>query len=347
MRLGYSRYLRNLTLAVSLLALAACGGSPVPPGITPPPSNPPPPPGGSGYSGTLVAEGTGNAHTLDLDTYDPGVRDPWVSRDTVSVYEAAAVALSQNEILIAGDSFGSLMTVEVKDLTTFGLKESFEWSDDESVGRVNALAASRDGKHLAALLKGGPRQYLEVLSRDDKTVVYSGLDIVSDDTLAWTPNDELVLALDLSAEGNPERWGAIGVIPLERFQAATDERIVIDLYATFTRGEWDAGVLDIALSSDGSQLAYTRGSDLWVMDFAPGATPHQLTTGPIYHGGAQFSPDGTAIAFAAGGAYGLDETYIIPNHRNEPLFIDVGQNAGDEYLIGVDTLVDSVLAWAP
>lgn len=346
MRLGYSRYLRNLTLAVSLLALAACGGSPVPPGITPPPSNPTPPPGGDGYRGTLIAEGTGNIHTLDLGTRNPADSDPWVSRDTATVYEEAAVVLSQNEILIAGDSFGSLMTVEVKDLTTFGLKESFEWSDDESVGRVNALAASRDGRHLAALLEGLGRPYLEVLSRDDKTVVYSGLDIVSDDTLAWTPNDELVLALDLSAEGNPERWGAIGAIPLERFYAA-DERITIDLYATFTRAEWDAGVGDIALSSDGSQLAYTRGSDLWVMDFVQNATPHQLTTGPIYHGGAQFSPDGTAIAFAAGGRYGLKETYIIPNHRNEPLFIDVGQNAGDEYLIGVDTLVDSVLAWAP
>lgn len=161
--------------------------------------------------------------------------------------------------------------------------------------------------------------------------------------MTWTPNDELVLALDLSAEGNPERWGAIGVIPLERFYAATDERI--DLYATFTCAEWDLSVSDIAVSADGSQLVYTRGTDLWVMDFAPGATAHQLTTGPVYNGGAQFSPDASAIAFVAGGR--LQETYIIPNHRSEPLFIDYAQGAGNEYLIGVDTRVDAMLAWAP
>ncbi len=339
-----ARCLKTLAFIVILVVLAACGGSPLPPGTNPPPGNTPPPIGG-GYSGTLVAEGTGYAHTLDLGTRAPTERDPWVQRDGVSVYEAAAVVLSQNELLIANDSFGSLMTVEVKDLTTFGLKENFEWSDDESVGRVNALAASRDGRHLAALLEGLGSQYLEVLDREDRTVVYSGLNIVADDTMTWTPNDELVLALNLSAEGNPERWGAIGAIPLERFQAATDDRITIDLYATFTRAEWELSIGDVAVSADGSQLLYTRGGDLWVMDFVQGATPHQLTTGPVYKGGAQFSPDTSAIAFVAGSR--LQETYIIPNHRSEPLFIDYAQGAGNEYLIGVDTLVDAMLAWVP
>jgi hypothetical protein len=299
------------------------------------------------YTGTVIAEGTGNAHTLDLNNFDPAKSDQWVSRDTISVYEAAAVVLSTNEIMIAEDSFGSFMTVQVKDLDTFGLKESFEWSDDETVGRVNSLGASRDGKYLAALVEGLGRPYLEVLEREGRRVVYSGLDIVANDTLTWTPGNELVLALNLSSEGNPERWGAIGVIPLERFLNATSANIQIDLYAIFTRAEWELGVYSPALSPDGSQLVYTYGTDLWVTDFEVGATAHQLTTGPIPKGGAQFSPDSASIVFVAGNRDFQTETYIIPNHRNEPLFIDVGQGAGNEYLIGQGTLVDTILAWRP
>jgi hypothetical protein len=327
--------MKLLKIALLSLLLTACATS----GSQHSPTTPDDP---KTYTGTLVAEGTGNAHTLDLSQ-----SDAWVSRDIVSVYEVASIVLSSNEILIAGDSFGSLLTVEVKDLDTFGLKESFEWSDDESVGRVNGLGVSRDGKYLAALLEGLGRPYLEILSRDDKRVVYSGLDIVTDNSLVWTPNNELVLALNLSSEGNPEWWGAIGVIPLERLLATKNANVDIDLYATFTRAEWEVSVRDIAISQDGSQLLYTRGTDLWVMDFEVGATPHQLTTGPVPKGGAQFSPDGKAIVFIAGNRDFQTETYIIPNHQSEPLFIDIGQGAGNDYLIARDTLVDAVLAWKP
>ena len=325
------------TTIVTLLALlvpTACGGSDSD-------GDPDPPGGGDGYTGTLVAEGTGSVHTLDL-----GSSDPWVARDNAGVYDAVAVVLPQNEVLTATDSYGSPLVVEVKDLTTFGVKENFEWPYDEEVGRVHALAVSGDGAHLAALLEKLGPQYLEVMNRDDGTVVYSGLDLISDTTLTWTSNDELVFALALSHEEDPDRWGAIGAVPLDRLYDATDE-LMIDLYAIFTRAEWEAGVREIAISSDGSQLLYTRGGDLWVVDFVPGATPHQLTTGPIYDGGAQFSPDGESIAFAAGDRDFSTETYVIPNHRDEPLFIDHGQDAGDEYLTGEDTLIDRMLAWAP
>jgi hypothetical protein len=296
-----------------------------------------------GGGGTIIAEGTGAIHTLDLDS-EPEDADPWVSRESLSVYEAASVVASEGEVLVASDSFGSPVTVAVMDLSTFGLKENFEWTDDESVGRVNGLAVSRDGQHLAALLEGLGPSYLEVLERDGRSVVYSGLNVVSDPSMAWTPDDRLVLALDLSLEENPERWGAIGVIPLDALYAATDEEITIELYATFTRAEWDSGgVRDIAVSADGSQLVYARAGDLWVMDLAPDATPNQLTTGSSKTG-AQFSPDGTEIAFVAGSDLGLRETYIIPNHRSEPLFITYGQS-GDEYLTAEETLVDRMLAW--
>jgi len=321
----------TIVTVLAMLLPAACGGSES--GGDPDP--------GDGESGRLVAEGTGAVHTLDLSS-----SDPWVARADADVYDAVAVVLSQNELLTATDSFGSAMVVEVADLETFGVVEEFEWPYDEAVGRVNGLAVTGDGQHMAALLEGLGPPYLEVVNREDLTVVYSGLDLISDDTMTWTPDDELVFALDLSHEENPDRWGAIGAVPLDRLHDAGDE-LMIDLYAIFTRAEWDAGVGGVAVSPDGSELMYTRGGELWVMDFAPGATPHQLTTGPIYDGGAQFSPDGAAIAFAAGDRDFATETYVIPNHRDEPLFIDHGQDSGDEYLTGEDTLVDRMLAWAP
>jgi hypothetical protein len=311
------------------------------------PNNPNPSDGANpnGYTGTLFAEGTGYALTLELTTRDPDNEDAWVERDSISVYEAASVILPQNEIYIANDSYGSPLTIEVKDLTTFGLKETFEWAYDESVGRVNGLAVTEDGQYLAALVEALGPTYLEILERSGKTVVYSGLDIVASNMI-WTTDNKLVLALNLSRDDNPEQWGAIGVVALERFQAATNANITIDLYATFNRAEWELGVGSLGLSQDNSQLVYTLGSDLWVMDFTPDATPHQLTTGPVYKNGAQFSPDNKFIAFSAGGQYGLDETYIIPNHRSEPLFITYGQG-GDEYLIGENTLAEKILAWKP
>jgi hypothetical protein len=118
---------------------------------------------------------------------------------------------------------------------------------------VSSLAVSQDGKYLAALLRYSSN-YLEVFNREDKSVVYSGLDIVSGGGgMVWTPKNELVVVLSLSKDDNPERWGAIAVIPLERLYAATNATIDIDLYATFNRTDWGlSGVEDIAISSDGT-----------------------------------------------------------------------------------------------
>jgi dipeptidyl aminopeptidase/acylaminoacyl peptidase len=333
----------GLTLLLTL-SLAACGGSSSSDDDSQQDDGDDGGDDGGEYSGTLIAAGTGGLHTLDLDS-EPEDSDPWVTRDSESVYESTSVVPATNEVLVAGDSFGSPVTVAVIDLGTFGLVENFEWREDDEVGRVNGFAASGDGQHLAALLEALGPSFLEVLARDGREVVYSGLDLISNGVMAWTPDDRLVFAIDLSVEDDPDRWGAIGVIPLDRFYDATDANIDIDLVATFTRAEWEAsGVSDIAVSRDGSQIVYTRVGDLWVMDLAEGATPHQLTTGAPYKGGAQFSPDGSAIAFAVGSSEGLKETYIIPNHRSDPLFITYGES-GDEYLIGEETLVDRMLAW--
>lgn len=63
--------------------------------------------------------------------------------------------------------------------------------------------------------------------------------------------------------------------------------------------------------------------------------------------GLALSPDGQRIALVAGSHLGLRETYVIPNHRGDPLFLDHRQGAGTEYLLEAKTMVDGILAWLP
>ena len=166
--------------------------------------------------------------------------------------------------------------------------------------------------------------------------------------MAWTPDDQLVVPIALSHENDPARWGAIAAFPLANLKASTNGDVDGVLLTTFTRAQWDTfGVDGVAISPDGSEMVFERAGDLWVADVEPGAAPHQLTTGPSANRGARFSPDGTHLAFASGSSLGLDETYVIPNHRDDPLFIDHSQGAGDEFLLQADTLVDFVLSWLP
>ncbi len=85
----------------------------------------------------------------------------------------------------------------------------------------------------------------------------------------------------------------------------------------------EGGVQDPRLSPDGSQIAFVRGGDLWVVEVVGGGEPRRLTHGAAgagvtrglaeyiaaeemdRHEGFWWSPDGTMIAFAE-----VDERHI-------------------------------------
>lgn len=334
-----SRLTRWLLTMVATALLAACstpgeGGNPPPRGN--PPTGAPP--------GLLVAAGTSFIHTYSLPN-----GDAWSERLRYSApWSTVTVVDSSRELIIASTSGAEPVVVEVHDLDTFGLKEAFEWPDSTDITSVHALAATRDGKYLAIVMEPLLNSFLEVVERSTGRVAYNGLSVAIGAAMAWTPDDRLVVAIDLSYQNDPNRWGAIGAFALADLEASTDGNVEGELLTTFTRAEWDTfGIDGVAISPDGTEMVFERAGDLWVADVQPGAVPHQLTTGPSRNRGARFSPDATHLAFASGGAYGLDETYIIPNHRGDPLFIDHSQDAGNEYLLEANTLVDDMLSWLP
>lgn len=290
-----------------------------------------------------MAAGTGYIHTFDMDN-----GTAWSERLSYSApWSTVTVVDARRELLIANTSGSQPVIVEAYDLGTFGLKGAFEWPESTSMTTLHALASTRDGAYLAITMEPLTDPFLEVIERETGAIVYTGLDIATGANFVWTPDDALIVAADLSYEEDVNRWGAIISFPLANLLASTDGSVAGTILTSFTRAEWDYGVDGLALSPDGTELVFERASDLWVMDVEPNATVHQLTTGPTSNHGAVFSPGGTHIAFASGGRYGLDETYVIPNHRQAPLFIDYGQDAGDQYLLEADTLVDYSLAWLP
>ena len=318
-----------------LLLLAACSS-----GVGGPGGPKPPPPGSAGR---LIAYGTSYIHTFDLRA-----GEEWTERLSYSApWSTVTVAPATHEVLIANTSGSEPVTIEVFDSTTFGLDEAFEWPNSTSISDVYVLAATHDGRYLALVMDeimSDP--FLEILDRQTGTIVYLGASLVAGSKMAWTADDELVMAADLAYLGDPETWGALVSFPLQTFLDSTNGDISGTVLTYFTRAEWGDGVSGLALSPDASELDFQRGSDLWVMDAQPGAEPHQLTTGPSSLHNAVFSPDGQFLAVAAGGTYGLDETYIIPNHRQAPIYLEHGQG-GDEYLLEPNTLVDGMLLWQP
>ena len=334
-----SRTIRTLLATLAALVLVACSTPNAGEGL-PPPGGPP----DGAPPGLLVAAGTSFIHTYALPS-----GESWSNRLTYSApWSTVTVNDDRRELLIATTSGAEPVVVKTYDLDTFGLKDTFEWPDSTMITTLHSLAATRDGAYLAVVMEPLVNPFLEVIERSTGRVVYSGLQVVTGATMAWTPDDRLVVAIDLSAEGDHGRWGAIAALPLANLEASTDGNVSGVLLTTFTRVEWDVyGIDGLAISPDGTEMVFERAGDLWVADVEPGAVPHQLTTGPSANRGARFSPDGTHLAFASGSNVGLDETYVIPNHRGAPLFIDHSQRAGDEYLLEADTLVDFVLSWLP
>ncbi len=334
------RTIRTLLSTLVALLLVACS-TPNADGGPPPEGNPPPgtPPG------LLVAAGTSYIHSFSLPD-----GDAWSSRLKYSApWSTVTVDDKRRELLIASTSGAEPVVIEVFDLDTFGLKDTIEWPDSTMISTLHAIAATRDGEYLAVVMEVLSDPFLEIIERSTGRVVYTGLTTVTGAAMAWTPDDRLVVPINYRPDDDDHSlWGAIAAISLAEFEASTDGSLDGDLLTVFTRAEWDVyGPDGVAISPDGSQMVFERAGDLWVADVVPGAVAHQLTTGPSANGGARFSPDGTHLAFASGSDLGLDETYIIPNHRDAPLFIDHSQGAGNEYLLEANTMVDFMLSWLP
>src|SRR5690606_17560647 len=208
-----SRTIRTLLVALATLLLAACNA---------PEADGGQPPKGGGPNGTppglLVAEGTGFIHTFDL----PG-GDTWSERLSYAApWSTVVVHEDRRELLIASTSGSEPVIIEVYDIDTFGLKDAFEWPDSTAITKLFSLAATDDGAYLALVMEPLLDKYLEVIERDTGRVVYRGLGIATGATMAWTPDDQLVIPIALSHENDPARWGAIAAFPLANLKASTN-----------------------------------------------------------------------------------------------------------------------------
>lgn len=333
--LGLKRTVTALTLALTLVACSTSQGDGGPPPKGGPPAGTP--------GGTLVAAGTGFFHTFDLNS-----GTEWSERMRYSApWSTEVVHQPGHELLVATTSGANPVIVQRYDLDTFGLKGADEWPDSTGILSVYSVASTHDGAYLAIIMEAFGEPFLEVIEAATGAIAFTGFEGMLASNIVWGADDRLYVTLDFSYENEPSKWGQIVAFPLANLVAATGGKLEGYALATFTRAEWHHGVSGLALSPDGDQLLFQRSSDLWVLDLEPDAEPHQLTTGPSSNHGGVFSPNGTHIAFASGSSIGLQETYVIPNHRQAPLFIDHGQGVGDEYLLEDNTMVDFMLAWLP
>ncbi len=332
-------FLRGGWLPGLVLLLAACGsgttdGQPDPGG---------PPVGGrpNPFSGTMVAAGSSQVLTIDLSA-----DGQWIERLDSSVYETLAVQPERNELLAASVSFGSPLIVRSYSLANYSLTDTFVWpdSDTRDVGRVNGLAVSPNGTHLAAVLEGLGEPFLEIVERDTKLIRFTGYLGMTGSDLLWLSDDLLVLSTHIDDPAGEVAGGIVTVSLTEL--ASGSETVTLNLLVGFGTDEWAAAKpFDFTFSHDRTQIAYAWNSDIWVKSLTDNSPPHQLTTGPSGLVGPAFSPDGNAIALVEYQRYTLRDTFIIPNHRHDPLFID-GTSAGTQaFLLEAATLVNEIMLW--
>lgn len=327
-------------LLVGILILGGCGSGTN--GETQPPGNPEPPPAGANpFSGRLVAEGTAKIHTRNL-----GASGEWAVRLDSSVYEVVAVNQAGNVLLIAGATFGSPLTVRTYNLSNFALSDTFVWPDsaERDYGRVHGLAVSPDGKHLAAVISGVGDAFLEIVNRETKEVRFTGFLGMAGNDMHWLTDDLLVMSAHTPDPAN-NLAGAIVAVSLEEL-ASGSETVNMSLLVRFNDDEWAVSTpTDFTFSHDGSQIAYAYNSDIWVRDLSDDSAPHQLTTGPTGLVGPVFSPDGNYLALVEYQRYSLRHTFVIPNHRSDPVFIDGISTETDAYLLEARTMIDTMLLW--
>lgn len=294
-------------------------------------------------AGTLVASGVGAVRTLDLSG-DGG----WQERfEIAGPYAVAAVHLPGHELYVAELDAQNPMFVNVYDLDGFGRDRSFVWPDTEDLWRVEGLAVAPDGRHVAAQLEGIGEASLQVLDMETEAVVADLPMETVEGALAWTEDLELVFAT-VGPEEDVQEYAAIVAVPLGSLTEA-DGGLETPVLQGFNQAEWGGvGVEEIAISQDGSQIAYVLDGDIWVTGRDPDAEPRQLTTGPTGLTGPAFSPDGSQIVFV-GKRYDTPfDTLVLPNDDSGPHHVDI-HNPDDSPALVLDTenLARRVLVWLP
>lgn len=105
---------------------------------------------------------------------------------------------------------------------------------------------------------------------------------------------------------------------------------------------------ELALSPDGSRLAYVLDGDIWLTFLGPGTSPTQLTTGPTSSRGPAFSPDGTRLAFVAERYYPPHEILVLPVDEDGPHQVDVDEPPiPPVQVLDADNLAEQILVWLP
>lgn len=328
-------------LLVSLLMLAGCGAGRTGTGSMPPEGPQPPPGDNSPFTGRLIAEGTAKVHTKDLS-----VNGDWTVRLDSSVYEVIAVHQPAGELMTARATFGSPLTVSTHSLNNFALTDTFVWPDsaERDYGRVHGLAVSTDGKHLAAVISGVGDAFLEIVNRETKEVRFTGFLGMAGNDLHWLTDDLLVMSAHTPDPAN-NLAGAIVAVSLAEL-ASGSGTVNMRLLVPFSADEWAVSQpTDFSFSHDGTEIVYSYNSDIWVRNLDDDLAPHQLTTGPTGLVGPVFSPDGRHLALVEYQAYSLRHTFVIPNHRADPVFIDGISTETDAYLLEQRTMVDTILLW--
>lgn len=326
--------------AVLVLSGCASGGNGDPDG----PGGPGQPPATNPFTGRLVGHGTGGMHTMNLTA-----NGEWVQQTSVSNYARPALRLDANELYLARINMATPMSINIYDLNTFGQKDTgFIWPATDQLSRVHGLAVAPGGRYLAAVLSGLGDQFLEILDTQTMEIVFTGFNATVDSNMLWTQDLELVFAMNFQGQGPEGAYGGIVAVPLQEFLDG-DDQFDLEVLVSLTQQQWGiAGIDDIALSHDGTQLAFVRSGDIWAKDLTTDEALRQLTVGPTANWGPAFSPDGSLIAFVGARGGELRDTLVVRNDDGGPYMVSTNDHSLTEvFLVDRRYLVEEIMAWLP
>jgi uncharacterized repeat protein (TIGR01451 family) len=264
----------------------------------------------------LPAGVTYQSHTVTRGTYAPltgkwDVEDMVVSQAdtltiTATVDDGTAGATIVNTAVVgsvrnddpdpSNDESAADVVVQIqlevteKPLTVNGTDRNPAWSPD---GRIIAFDSQRSGK-----------QALWTVPATGGAPVPLSSTLASSRQPDWSPTSREIA---FSGDGGSRRGGA----DFDLYTLVTSGAGGPGAHGELTRLRSDPGQdVSPAWSPDGTTIAYSNGSDIWVVASTGGA-PTQLTTDVATDAHPTWSPDGTMIAFVSGRS-GTDDLWVIP-----------------------------------